>query len=82
MCGLISFWQPGQKTEVELCQQARRMMNMVIHHGPDDEGAWVDPQVGLALCFRRLAIADLSPAGHQPMISASGRYVIAFNGEV
>jgi asparagine synthase (glutamine-hydrolysing) len=58
------------------------MADTLIHRGPDDAGVWVDEHVGLALGHRRLAILDLSPAGHQPMVSASGRYVIAFNGEI
>ena len=49
---------------------------------PDDAGVWCEPQAGLALAHRRLAVLDLSPAGHQPMLSASRRYVIAFNGEI
>lgn len=57
---------------------ARRLM----HRGPDDEGVWVDADAGVALGFRRLAILDLSAAGHQPMRSPSGRFVGVFNGEV
>ena len=58
------------------------MTSALIHRGPDDEGVWTDRQVGLALGHRRLSILDLSPAGHQPMSSQSGRFVITFNGEI
>jgi asparagine synthase (glutamine-hydrolysing) len=54
----------------------------LVHRGPDDAGDYVDAPAGVALGFRRLAIVDLSPAGHQPMPSADGRFVIAFNGEI
>jgi len=58
------------------------MAAAVAHRGPDDAGVWADPAIGIALAHQRLAILDLSAAGHQPMLSASGRYVIAFNGEI
>jgi asparagine synthase (glutamine-hydrolysing) len=58
------------------------MARALAHRGPDDEGAWVDPVAGVALGNRRLAIIDLSPEGHMPMQSASGRYVITYNGEI
>lgn len=58
------------------------MSDTLLHRGPDDGGSWVDAETGIALGHRRLAIVDLSPQGHQPMISADGRYVITFNGEV
>jgi asparagine synthase (glutamine-hydrolysing) len=58
------------------------MSRALAHRGPDDEGVWVDADAGIGFGHRRLSIVDLSPAGHQPMISASGRYVITFNGEI
>ncbi|MBX6393565.1 MAG: asparagine synthetase B, partial [Burkholderiales bacterium] len=82
MCGLTGFWQPGGCAHDEAAETARRMADALVHRGPDDAGVWVDASAGLALGHRRLAILDLSPAGHQPMVSDSGRYVIAFNGEI
>ncbi len=58
------------------------MATSLAHRGPDDEGVWVDAHVGVALGHRRLSILDLSTEGHQPMVSASGRYVVVFNGEI
>jgi len=58
------------------------MGRALAHRGPDDFGIFHDSATGIALVHRRLSIVDLSPAGHQPMISTSGRYIIVFNGEV
>src|SRR5690606_35928586 len=66
----------------ELRDALPRMTRSLAHRGPDDDGHWLDAAAGFALGHRRLAIVDLSPAGHQPMVSASGRWVIAFNGEI
>jgi asparagine synthase (glutamine-hydrolysing) len=59
-----------------------RMTHAIAHRGPDDEGIWVDPEGAVGLGHRRLAVIDLSPAGHQPIASADGRYVLTFNGEI
>ena len=58
------------------------MTRTLAHRGPDDEGMWYDLPAGIGLGHRRLAVVDLSPAGHQPMCSSTGRYVIVFNGEI
>lgn len=59
-----------------------RMADAIAHRGPDDRGDWTNQELGVALAHRRLAVVDLSPQGHQPMVSASGRYVVVFNGEI
>ena len=82
MCGITGFWQDPAEGEIELRALARRMAAQMEHRGPDDADEWGDAACGLGLGFRRLAIVDLSPNGRQPMQSASGRYVIIFNGEV
>lgn len=83
MCGLTGFLdrRAGMQFD-EMISRAREMAVRIAHRGPDDSGEWVDPECGLALAFRRLSIVDLSPLGHQPMQSQSGRWIIAFNGEV
>src|SRR5712691_2660415 len=82
MCGLVGFLQSPDEAELLLCQHARRMADTLSHRGPDDSGVWADATTGIALGFRRLAILDLSPTGHQPMCSSDGRYVAVFNGEI
>jgi asparagine synthase (glutamine-hydrolysing) len=82
MCGLTGFFQPGGFQAEEGAAVAEAMARRIAHRGPDDAGVWVDAPAGIALAHRRLSILDLSPAGHQPMVSASGRYVLAFNGEL
>jgi asparagine synthase (glutamine-hydrolysing) len=83
MCGITGFLDISEnKKQTSFQETIARMMEPIRHRGPDDSGEWVDAQSGIALGFRRLAILDLSPAGHQPMLSADDRYVIVFNGEV
>ena len=83
MCGITGFFDPDRRAgDDESTATVLRMADTLHHRGPDDRGAWADAEAGIALGFRRLAIVDLSAEGHQPMASASGRYVLAFNGEV
>jgi len=80
MCGIAGFLS---KTLPEAPDAvARRMAAALTHRGPDDEGVWTDAAAGLGLGHRRLSIVDLTPSGHQPMASAGGRFVLAFNGEI
>jgi asparagine synthase (glutamine-hydrolysing) len=74
---------PAPVASAEVLQAQVLAMGEALHHrGPDDGGSWVDATAGIALAHRRLSILDLSPLGHQPMASADGRYVMAYNGEV
>jgi asparagine synthase (glutamine-hydrolysing) len=82
MCGIAGVWTFGGANDEALRQRAKSMADALRHRGPDDEGVFVDGEAGVALGFRRLAIVDLTCAGAQPMVSASGRYVLVFNGEV
>ena len=81
MCGFAGILaQDGLSPSDESALGA--MAAQIAHRGPDDEGAWFDSSAGVALVHRRLAIIDISSAGHQPMHAASGRYVVAYNGEI
>lgn len=81
MCGIAGFLQTAAlAAEAGACIE--RMTRRIAHRGPDDVGHWLDPIAGIALGHRRLSIIDLSAAGHQPMVSPSGRHVIVYNGEI
>lgn len=80
MCGFTGSLCLNSNNNIE--EITRNMTETIHHRGPDNAGVWVDNSVGLALGHRRLSIVDLSPAGHQPMESAGGRYVLVFNGEI
>ncbi|MBD2002393.1 MULTISPECIES: asparagine synthase (glutamine-hydrolyzing) [Cyanophyceae] len=83
MCGIAGFWDTSQEISTDKMQAiAQKMSDTLLTRGPDDGGVWVDAAAGIALGHRRLAIVDLSPEGHQPMVSGNGRYVIVFNGEI
>ena len=78
MCGIAGFWNESQ---FDLAV-GKQMASQLQHRGPDDAGVWGDPNSGVVLAHRRLAILDLSPAGHQPMLSPCGRYALVYNGEI
>lgn len=80
MCGIAGYFTPS----IQRFQPAEiyPMITAIRHRGPDGHGEWIDAESGIALGHQRLAIIDLSSAGHQPMVSPSGRYVLVFNGEI
>lgn len=83
MCGLSGLWRSRSDVSPErLADIVRGMTDTLAHRGPDGNDVWVDPRTGCALGHRRLAILDLSAAGHQPMTSVSGRFTLVFNGEI
>jgi asparagine synthase (glutamine-hydrolysing) len=82
MCGITGFLSEPARPRDALLRTATAMADSLLHRGPDDFGVWADEAAGVALGFRRLSIIDLSEHGHQPMVSASGRYVMVFNGEM
>jgi asparagine synthase (glutamine-hydrolysing) len=83
MCGIAGFldlrrrWGPEAAADL-----GRAMIRPIAHRGPDAAGIWSDVAAGVVLGHRRLSIIDLSEAGAQPMVSASGRSVLSYNGEV
>jgi len=79
MCGIAGVWSPEP---IDFETKIRRMIGAIAHRGPDSDGVTIFSDVGLALGHKRLAIVDLSDAGHQPMTSACQRYCIVYNGEI
>ena len=75
MCGIAGIVGPSVGDE-------RLLGDAIAHRGPDDQGIWCDRDAGVGFSHRRLAIVDVSAAGHQPMVSRSGRYVLNYNGEI
>lgn len=83
MCGIAGFIRTRNSWgECEMEQHIRRMTATLSHRGPDSSGVWIDWGAGVALGHARLAILDLSSAGHQPMHSQNGKYTITYNGEI
>ncbi len=79
MCGIVGYWTRDVRPEATVVE---RMALEIEHRGPDDAGVWLDETAGLALAHRRLSIIDVSAAGHQPMLSPCGAFVLCFNGEI
>lgn len=80
MCGFVGVL--SNQADMLGSQYIARMTDAIRHRGPDDSGVWADPAAGVILGHRRLAIVDLTPAGHQPMACHTGRFITAFNGEI
>jgi len=80
MCGIAGFVDQAGFSDGDSI--LRRMADTIEHRGPDSEGYWTDENLGIGLAHRRLSILDLSPAGHQPMLSQCGRFVVSYNGEI
>lgn len=81
MCGLAGFLHGGLSFDAASAR-LEDMLATIVHRGPDDGGVWIDEVNRVALGHRRLSVLDLSFAGHQPMESPGGRYVLVFNGEI
>jgi asparagine synthase (glutamine-hydrolysing) len=83
MCGICGFVEGHRPRPGSDCQAlVEAMAETLFPRGPDGGGHWTDPAAGVALGHRRLAIIDVSDQGHQPMVSADGRVVVSFNGEI
>ena len=81
MCGFAGFIDRSER--ISDAQAALRAMSAAVaHRGPDGEGTWFEPRLGVAVAHRRLAILDRTSAAAQPFVSASGRWVLAYNGEL
>lgn len=78
MCGIVGAWQAGRDLRSVVASASGRLR----HRGPDDSGVWAEEAAGIALGHARLAVLDLSAAGHQPMTSVCGRYTLVYNGEI
>lgn len=82
MCGVVGWFTSKVTSDAAFDAALQAMSERLHHRGPDDRGQWRDAAAGIGLAHTRLAILDLTVAGHQPMQSACGRYVLSFNGEI
>ncbi len=80
MCGVSGLFSLNKSSKINL--NIKNMCDAIAYRGPDSDGFWVNEKDGAALGHRRLSIIDLSEAGHQPMHSPSGRYIMSYNGEI
>ena len=80
MCGIAGYFELVDRSGDQ--NVLKTMTDVLVHRGPDDAGYWSDPDAGIHLGHRRLAIIDLSQTGHQPMLSHTGRFVMVYNGEI
>jgi asparagine synthase (glutamine-hydrolysing) len=79
MCGICGFYS---KSSLKFNNAITKMCAAISHRGPDGNGIWQDKNLGIVLGHQRLSIIDLSAAGHQPMQSSSGRFILSYNGEI
>jgi asparagine synthase (glutamine-hydrolysing) len=83
MCGIAGLLDPSASTGADRLQALAQVMAATLaHRGPDATGVWTDAEAGVALGHRRLAVVELGAGGAQPMVSGSGRWLVAYNGEV
>ncbi len=82
MCGFVGFVGFNGKSLIRSKEIIQSMTSFLVHRGPDSHGLWTDPYHEIAIGHRRLSIQDVTSAGNQPMTSRSGRYILAFNGEI
>lgn len=83
MCGIAGLFDGSSRRSDDGLKDIASLMAGHLHHrGPDDGGVWSDAAGGVGFGFRRLAVIDITPAGHQPMVSDDGRHAIVFNGEI
>lgn len=81
MCGISGLWNRRLAPE-QLSNRIKQSIKLLNHRGPDDAGVWQDSNIGLSFGHRRLSIIDTSINAHQPMVHASGKHVLVFNGEI
>ena len=80
MCGIVGIFGETELPNLGNCIE--KMTETLLHRGPDSSGTWIDQENKIALGHRRLSVLELSEAGHQPMKSSCGRFVLSFNGEI